>query len=118
MAEVHVTLVEQGDFAALQTGAQFVRPLVVVLGGGVHNDETGQQTLQVQAHVGLGRRLAPTVLGPVRTVGHQFHHRAVDHMDGHLETKGRPPAFSCRKAGRLLRQMIQDPPKKLFGHGG
>jgi hypothetical protein len=36
MAEVHITLVEQGDFAAFQVGAQFARPLVVVLGGGVH----------------------------------------------------------------------------------
>jgi hypothetical protein len=45
MAEVHITLVEQDDFAAFQVGAQFARPFVVVFGHGVHDDKTGQKTL-------------------------------------------------------------------------
>ncbi len=53
----------------------------VVLGGSVHNDKTGQKILQIQPHMGFGGGLAPAVLGPVQAVGHQFHGRAINHMD-------------------------------------
>ena len=39
-------------------------------------------------------------------------------MNGRLETEGGAPALSRRKAGRLFLQMLQDPPKELFGHSG
>ncbi len=42
------------------------RPACCRLGSGVHDDETGQQTRQVPAHVGLGRRLAPSVPASLR----------------------------------------------------
>ncbi len=66
MAKVHITLVKQGDFTTFETGAQFARPLVVMLGGRVHDDKTGQQTLQVQAHMSLGGGLAAAVLAQSR----------------------------------------------------
>ena len=48
MPVVDATLVKEDDFTALDPGAQFARPLVVVLAGGVDDHEVGQQTLQVQ----------------------------------------------------------------------
>ena len=51
-------------------------------------------------------------------IGHQFHRGAVNHMNGHLETEGGAPPLSRRKAGCLFLQMLQDPPKELFGHSG
>src|SRR5664280_311095 len=116
--EIHVPLVKQHDFAALDPGAQFPRPFVVVLAGGVDNHKVGQQTLQVEPHVCFGRRLAPQVVGPVHAVGHQFHDRGVHHVNRHLETKGWPSAPSCGKSRRLLTQVTHHPPKELLGHLG
>src|SRR6266542_4309099 len=68
--------------------------------------------------MGLGRRLAAPVLGPIHTVGHQFHRRAIDHMDGHLEAESWPAPFPSGETWRLLSEMIQGPPEKLFAHLG
>lgn len=118
MAEVHVTLVQQGDFAALEISAQFPGAFVVVLRSGVHDDESRQQALQVQSHVGFGSGFAPAMFGPIHRVGHQFHRRAVDDVNGHLETEGGPASPARREPGRLFLQVRQRPPKKLLGHLG
>ncbi len=65
----------------------------------------------------LAAALRRRCLAQSQAVVPQFHRRAVDHMDGHLETEGGPRVFR-RKARRLLGQMIQGPPKNLFGISG
>jgi hypothetical protein len=50
--------------------------------------------LQVEPHVGFGGGFTAAVLRPVHAVGHQFHHGAIHHMNGHLETKSGTPAMA------------------------
>jgi len=72
--------------------------------------------MQVQPLVLFGCRLAPVVLGPVPRSGRQVHPRAVDRANGHLEAKRWFTILARPKAGRLLLQMGQYPPEKLFRH--
>ncbi len=99
MSKVHITLVKQGDFTAFQIGAQFARPQVVMLGGGVHDDEPGQQALQVQAKMCFGGGFAPAMFRPVHAVGDQLHRRAVDDMNRHLKRKAGPRLLPAAKPG-------------------
>ena len=111
-----IYLVKRDDFTALDPGAQLTRPFVVVLTGRIDDHKIGQQILQVEPHMRLGRRLAPPVLGPVHAVGHQFYDRGVHHVNRHLETKGRIPGPARHKSRRLLPQVVHHPPEQLLGH--
>lgn len=65
MEEVHVGLVEDHDLALRDDGADLAGALVVVMARGVHDGEGGQEAVEIEPQVHLGRRLAPPVLRPV-----------------------------------------------------
>lgn len=84
----------------------------------VDDDKVGQQTLQVQSHVGFGRSLASAVLGPVQATGHQLQDRRIHDMNGHLEAKGWSPTPPRYESRRLFAQVAQHLPKQLLRHLG
>ncbi len=66
--------------------------------------------------MGFGRRLAPSVLGPVHAIGHQLQDGRVHDMDGYLEAEGRSPAPPRHESRRLFAQVAHHLPKQLLGH--
>src|SRR5947207_2389996 len=89
-----------------------------MLGGRIHDHKTGQQSLQIEPHMRLSRRFAPSVLSPIHAVSNQFQNRAVNHVNGHLKAECQGPSFASPKSRRLLLEVLQRPPKKLFPHLG
>src|SRR5438445_3496951 len=116
MLKVHIGFVKDHNFPGLHACAQFVRPPVVVLSGAVHQCKAGQEALQVEPHVTLGGRFAPTVLGPIHTPSHQLNGGRVNHMNQALEPEGEARATSSPKARMELLQMLEHRPEQRLGH--
>ncbi|MEI8288014.1 MAG: hypothetical protein WCH99_00965 [Verrucomicrobiota bacterium] len=70
MADVHISLVQCDDFTGLDPGTQFPSALGIIVPGSVHKGKTGQETLQIQPQMTLGRRRAGHA---VKNPGHCVH---------------------------------------------
>ena len=115
MRKIPISLVKKHDFPSPQAPTELSRSLGVILFGRVDNGKTWQQTLQIQSHVALRRRLAPPVLGPIHTLGHQFYGRRVNHVDGRLEAVRKSfMALPCPKALTESLQVAQLLPEQLL----
>ena len=117
--EVDVGLVENGDLPRRQPSAQGDHAAAVVVGTFFNHRERRQESLQVQAQVKFGRRLAPAVLSPVHAVGDQGDGGRVDTVNGLLEP-ARQPLVSTRRAEarELVLQMIEHLPEQRLHHVG
>jgi hypothetical protein len=93
LLEVYIRSVIHGNFTLLKPGTHLAGPLAVVVSCRVHDSESGQKTLQVQAQVQLGCGFAPPVARPVHTVGHQADGRGVHRVDSSLEPLGQLESF-------------------------
>ena len=83
----------------------------------LHHCKPGQEGLQVQPHVELGRGLPAAVLGPIYAFGHKGDDRGVQRMDRPCEPPGQL-AIAARRAELLegVLQMSQGLPEKRFHH--
>ena len=116
---VEVSPVKDHDLTGLDPGADFAGAGAVVLLGHVDDGEGGQEALQVEPQMALGRRLAPPVFGPVHTAGDEFDGGGVDHMDGAAKAVGQPLAPApITKGGHEALQMLQRLPEELLGQFG
>jgi hypothetical protein len=118
MGEVEASLVEDGDFTRLNTGAKLAGPAVVMLGGGIHDGAAGQKTLEIEPDMAFGGGFATAVFGPVQRACHQLDGGGVHHMNEPLETEGEPGRAVAAKGGLQRFQMFQHRPEQLFGHLG
>lgn len=116
MEEIDVGLVEQGDLAREQMGAEGGRTRVVVVGGLLDDHEARQEALQVEAQVHLGCRLAPPVLGPGHAVGHQGNGCRVHGMDDFLEPPWQSFVARPKATRRALFKMLEDLPEERLHH--
>ena len=66
----------------------------------------------------FGRRLAPPVLGPVHTVGHQLQGGRIHQMDHPFEAEGKPATPPTTKTRTEILQVLQGLPKQFFSHDG
>src|SRR6266498_2275191 len=93
--QIQIGFVENHDLPGQQARAQLPSLLGVAVTRRVHDSKSWQKTLQVQPQMTFGRRLAPSMLGPVHAVGHQLNGGRIHEVDHPLETKGKsgpPPA--------------------------
>ena len=117
MLELVVRLVEHGDFAGLEVSAQAWGHRAVVVLRRIDDGAAGQEALQVEAQVELGRSLATAVLRPVHAVGDQLDRGRVQRMDRLTEApKVSAPNLALREARNRICQMLHHAPVKLFGH--
>ena len=100
MGQIDVSLVKQYDFTVLEGGAHFAGSFGVIVPGRVDDGETGQKTLQIQAHVTFGGRLSPPMFGPIHAVGDQSDSGRIDDVDNAFETPGKPLEITARKPRR------------------
>ena len=114
--EVHIRLVKDDDFTLVDIGAQLAGALGFMLGGGVHDGAAGQEGLQVEAEMALGRGLAAAVFGPVQGTGHQLDGGGIHDMDETLETESEFRAADAAEGGLQGLQMSQHGPEELLGH--
>ena len=118
MGEVQIRLVKDDNLPGLHARAHFPRPQVVMFPGGVHQGELRQERLQIQPHMTLGRRLAPTMFGPVQTPGDQLDGRRIHEVNHPLEPEGEArPGTGAKVRGQRL-QVRQHFPEQLFGQAG
>src|SRR5437667_12315449 len=85
-----------------------------MLGGRIHDHKTGQQSLQIEPHMRLSRRFAPSVLSPIHAVSDQFQNRAVNHANGHLKAECQGASFASPKSRRLWLALLPRATNKLF----
>ena len=114
VGEVHIGFVEDDNLARRHGRAQFMRPAVVVLTGGVHNDKAGQEGLEIEPHMTFRGGLAAAMLGPIHTPGHQLNGSRVHDMNQPLEAEGELRSAAGAEARMQLLQMIEHGPKQLF----
>src|SRR5450631_3679025 len=115
MAEVHISLVKYDDFTGLDSGTHFPRTLGIVVPGSVHNGKAGQETLQIQPQMTLGRRLAPPMFGPVHAGSNQRDGGRVHQMNHALELTGKSlPVRATDEARGQLAQVFKDGPEKFL----
>src|SRR6185437_6947811 len=113
MSEVDVSLVEYDDFARLDPGAQLPGAFGVVMPGGVHDGETRQETLQVQAQMALGGVLAPTMSRPIHAGSDQREGGRVHEVNGPFEFSGKAVAgFAADKTRREFSQVLEHGPEE------
>src|SRR5208282_2421315 len=114
MSEVHISLVEDGNFTRLNMGAKLARPDAVMLGGGVHDGATGQKGLEIEPNMAFGGGLAAAMFGPVHRAGHQLDGGGVHDVDKPFETEGKAGSAVAAEGGLHGLQMLQHCPEKLF----
>jgi len=117
VGKVNVGLVEDGDLAGLQPGAELHGAGIVMMGSFFDDGEGREESLQVQAKMHLRRRLTTSVLGPVHAVGHQSDSRRIDRMDRPLEAAGQTTIAAGWPEPQVQRlEVPEDAPKQLFHH--
>ena len=117
VGKVNVGLVEHGDLARLEPGAQLHGTGIVMMGSFFNNSEGWKEGLQVQAKMHLRSRLTAAVLGPIHAVGYQCDGRRIDRMDGPLKAAGQATVTTGWAEARVQRlKMPEDTPKQLFHH--
>jgi len=115
VVEVHIGLVEDDNLAGLHARTDLSGSLGIVVAGGVNQGECGQEALEVEPHVALGCRLAPSVLGPVHTFGDQFNGCGIHNVDRPAKPvryTSAPPSASKFRRERL--EMREHGPEKLL----
>ena len=115
VGKVNVGLVEDGDLAGLQPGAELHGAGIVMMGSFFDDGEGREESLQVQAKMHLRRRLTTSVLGPVHAVGHQGYRARIDGVNGFLESSGQSLVASRGSESRLdALEARKRRPKELF----
>jgi len=115
--EVQISLVKQNDFALFQPRANGPGLFAIMILGRVDDRAGGEEALQVQPHMNLGRRLSSAVFGPGHAVGDELDSRRIDGMDGLAKApQVTIPEFPLGEAGGLLHQVIHHFPVKVFRH--
>jgi hypothetical protein len=116
MRIVHVSLVEEGDFARLESRAQLPRALVVVVGRRVHDGEGRHEALQVEPKMQLRRCFPSPVARPVNAVDHEADRRGVNGVHGALETARHAPESLAAKPRIRCGEVVQDRPEQRLRH--
>ena len=115
VVEVHIGLVEDDNLAGLHARTDLSGSLGIVVAGGVNQGECGQEALEVEPHVALGCRLAPSVLGPVHAFGDQFKGCGIHNVDRPAKPvrhTSAPPSASKFRRERL--EMREHGPENLL----
>ena len=119
VGEIHVSLVEDDDFARVDIGAKLAGADAVRLGSRANDDTAGQEGLEVEPDMTLGGRFAPAMFGPVQRAGHQSDGGGVHDMNEALgETKGEARRMVAAKTGLERLQMAEHRPEQVFGQLG
>jgi hypothetical protein len=119
VAEINVSLVEEDDLPGTNAGANLPGALGVVVAGRVNEGEAGQEAVEVEPQVALGRGLAAAMLGPVHARGHQLDRGGIDHMNHAAETARQTPASLSGGEPRVeAAQMLQHRPEQLLPQRG
>jgi hypothetical protein len=119
VAEINVSLVEEDNLSGANARANLPGALGIVVAGGVNEGEAGQEAVEVEPQVALGRRFAPTMLRPVHARGHQLDRGGVDHMNHAAETARQTPAPLSGGEPRVeAAQMLQHRPEQLLPQRG
>lgn len=119
MRAVHVSLVEDDDFARMDIGAQFAGAEVVMLGRRADDGAGGPEGLEIKPDMTLGGGLAPTMFGPIQRARHQGDGGGVHDMnEALLEPEGEAGRVLAGEGGLQGFQMIECRPEELFGHLG
>ena len=99
-------------FTGLDAGADLAGAFGVGVPGRIDQGKAGQETLQIQAQMTFGRRLAPPMPGPIHARGDQGNGRRIHQMNRAVELPGKSfGGFAADKLGRQIAQMFQDGPE-------
>ena len=118
MGEVHTSFFKDHNHPGLHARTQFVCPQIVMLAGGIHEGEAREEGLEIETDMALGGGFAPTMLGPVQTVGDQLDGGRVHDVNEALEAEGQLRAPPRAKAGMQLLKMMEHRPKQRLRHFG
>jgi len=112
--EVDVGFVKQGDFPVLEIGAEGRGAGVVVVGSLLNDGAGGQETLEVEIQVQLGRSFPATVFCPIHTICQQRDGGGVDGMYGLFEPAWQTFVADAEAAGQGVFEVVEGFPEEFL----
>ena len=116
VGEVDVGLVKQGNLAFPEVGAKLGGAGVVVMGCLLDDGVAGQEALEVEAQVQLGRCLAAAVFRPGHAVGHQGDGGRVHGVNGPFESSWHPFVANAEAARHQSLKVAERLPEEFLHH--